>query len=466
MTALHYTALTDVAAGIRSGALRSEAVTASLLDRIAALDPQLHSYARVFSLAAQEQARLRDAEAQRGEWRGPLHGVPIAVKDLLDIKGTVTASGTRVMASRVASETATAVARLLAAGAVVLGKTQLTEGAFAAHHPDIDPPINPWDATRWTGVSSSGSGVAVAAGLACAALGTDTGGSIRFPSAACGVVGLKPTYGRVSRHGTFPLADSLDHIGPMTRSVADAAVMLGVMAGPDLLDPSTLPDPVPNFADWLERPLAGVRIGVDWGYVTAGVDAAVAGAVRDACERLTRGGARLVETRMPPATLDLVRGWNLTCGVECARAHALWYPSRKADYGPVLAGLIEYGLRATPDDYTALERLRQEFRADLDALMGRADVLLMPNMPWLPPPRSQLEQDGATGTGVAGAPATLFTAPFDYSGHPTLSLPIGLSQERLPLSVQLVGARGDEGRLFQVGRWLEAEFAFNNHPLA
>lgn len=464
MTSLHYTSLTDIATGIRTGALRSETVTAALLERIAALDPQLRSYARVFETEALLQSRARDAEAQRGDWRGPLHGVPIAVKDLLDIAGTVNASGTRVMAAQVSAETATAVGRLLAAGAVVLGKTQLTEGAFAAHHPDIDPPINPWSANRWTGVSSSGSGVAVAAGLACAALGTDTGGSIRFPSAACGVVGLKPTYGRVSRHGAFPLAGSLDHIGPMTRSVADAARMLEVMAGPDPLDPSTLPSPVPDFAAWLGRPLAGVRVGVDWSYVSAGVDTVVVGAVREAGLRLTQGGAQLVEIHMPTATLDLVKGWNVTCGVECARAHAPWYPARKADYGPVLAGLIELGLRASAEDYAALERLRHEFRADLDAVLRQVDVLLMPNMPWLPPPLGLIEQGGSGDIGAA--PATVFTAPFNYSGHPTLSLPIGQSQERLPLSVQLVGARGDEGRLFQVGHWLEAEFAFPGQPLA
>ena len=304
---------------------------------------------RLMVLADDALARAEALDEARaaGEMLGPLHGVPIALKDLLYTKGLPTASGTRVMADFVPEEDATVVTRLKAAGAVVIGKTQLTEGAYGVHHPDIIDPVNPWAADRWTGVSSSGSGVAVAAGLCFGALGSDTGGSIRFPAASCGTVGVKPTYGRVSRHGAFPLAESLDHIGPMTRTVADAARMLQVMAGQDQKDATTLAAPVPNYGAEIGGVVQGLRIGIDWRYVTDGVEAPVVQAVRDALDRLTALGAEAVEFEMPMAYVDLVNQWGITCGVECARAHEPYYPEQKALYGPVLSELIELGRNPT-----------------------------------------------------------------------------------------------------------------------
>lgn len=437
-----------------------------MLTRIGELDPGLHAYVMVLADDALARAEQLDQARDAGEMLGSLHGVPIALKDLLWTEGLPTASGTRVMKDFVPDEDATVVARLKAAGAVVIGKTQLTEGAYGVHHPDIIDPVNPWAADRWTGVSSSGSGVAVAAGLCYGALGSDTGGSIRFPAASCGTVGLKPTYGRVSRHGAFPLAPSLDHIGPMTRNVADAARMLQVMAGEDPKDATTLAAPLPNYGaeigEAIRNGAQGLRVGVDWRYVSDGVELPVVQKVREALDNLRAMGAEVIEFQMPVIYQELVNQWGITCGVECARAHAPFYPEHKALYGPVLAELIELGRNPPAGAYERLEAIRARFTAELDACFARIDLMIAPNMPYLAPAAEgvlALSADPSRANGLT------FTAPFDYSGHPTLSLPVGLSADRLPFSIQLIGPKLGETVLFRVGSALEGAFDFSEHPI-
>lgn len=315
MSDLHYLTLTEVARRIKSGELTARKVTEALLERIRDLEPRLHSYALVLEDQALATADRCDRDRRAGKPLLPLHGVPVAIKDLLDLRGVPNAAGTLVMRDLVPDSDATVVTRLKAAGAVIIGKTQLTEGAFGAHHPEIVAPVNPWNARHWPGVSSSGSGVSVAAGLSYGALGTDTGGSIRFPSASCGLVGIKPTYGRVSRAGAFALAESMDHIGPMTRSVADAAVLLEVLAGQDPHDPTSLTAPVPNYRAMTAQRIEGLVIGVDWSYVSTGVDEVVIETVREALGTLESLGARIEEFAMPASTAQLVHGWGVTCGV-------------------------------------------------------------------------------------------------------------------------------------------------------
>jgi amidase len=235
MTDWHYANLVETADAIRSRKISTVGLTTALLDRIAELEPSLHSYATVMPEFATAQARRAEAEIAAGSYRGPLHGIPVAVKDICSTAGFVTASGMAIHSRHVPDFDATVVKRLADAGAVLLGKLQLTEGAFVSHHPKVTPPRNPWNPDYYAGASSSGSGVATAAGLCFGSLGSDTGGSIRFPCSANGITGLKPTWGRVSRHGVFPLAASLDHIGPMTRSAADAGAILGAIAGFDIL---------------------------------------------------------------------------------------------------------------------------------------------------------------------------------------------------------------------------------------
>ena len=452
MSELHELSLTEVCQHMTTGALDAEQVTSHLLARIDLLDHRYRAYASVRRDAALQRARELDLLRRSGATQGPLHGVPIAAKDLLFMAGETTASGTRVMAGYRPTETATVIERLVQAGAVIIGKTQLTEGAFAAHHPSIDPPKNPWNSSRWPGVSSSGSGVAVAARLCFGALGTDTGGSIRFPSASCGVVGFKPTYGRVSRFGAFPLAESLDHIGPMTRTVGDAARMLAVIAGQDPRDPTSSALPVPDLACAYDTSLQGVVLAVDWEYAETGVDPVVSRTVRESVAGLAALGATIRDVVMPAEYRVLVDRWAATCARECAQAHAGFFPARRDEYGPVLASLIDLGLSISASAYAQIEKIRHRFTAELDVVLEGVHALIVPNMVSLAPDVGEMAARTPTRQGVA--PFTTFTAPFDYSGHPTLTVPVGLSGG-LPTSVQLVGRRFRETDLVRLGLALE-----------
>ncbi len=359
---LHYSSLADVAKLIAAREILSLDLTQQLLDRIAAVDGRLQSYVTVMTDQAIASARRADAEIRAGRYRGPLHGVPIAVKDLCYTRGVRTMAGTKVLADFVPDFDATVVARLEAAGAVILGKLVLCEGAFGPYFPGLQVPVNPWDATRWSGVSSSGSGVATAAGLCFASVATDTGGSIRYPSAANGCVGLKPTYGRVSRYGVFALAASMDHVGPMTRTVEDAAIMFEAMAGSDPHDPTSLPDPVPSVRAELGRGIAGLRVGFDRRYATDNVDPDVAKAMDDVLAALTRLGATVVTVTMPDVS-QVGSAWLDLCAVEALAAHAKTFPSRASEYGPGFRAALESGQRVTPAALAAAARVRSEVSA-------------------------------------------------------------------------------------------------------
>ncbi|MCZ6709222.1 MAG: amidase [Gammaproteobacteria bacterium] len=463
MTDLHYSSLTDLCRRMKSGELSAVQVTQNALERIEALDTKLQSFVKVLPDQARACAAQLEQDRIDGKPLGALHGVPIALKDLLNTRGIATASGTRVMRDYVPDEDASVVTRLQEAGAVIIGKTQLTEGAFGAHHPDVDPPKNPWNAAYWPGVSSSGSGVAVAAGLAYGAIGTDTGGSIRFPSGSCGIVGIKPTYGRVSRAGVFPLAESLDHIGPMTRNVGDAARMLQVLAGHDPRDPTTLSAPVPNYAAAIAQDMRGLSIGVDWELVSTGVEAAVLQTLRDALDAFVELGAEVVEVTVPASYHVLVQGWGITCAIECARAHQAYYPARKSEYGEVLAGLIDLGINASQSDYDALEDVRGQFRVEFDAVLERIDLFIVPCMPVATPTVEEMNVAVASPEGRADI--ITFTAPFDYSGHPTITLPAGLAETGLPMSFQLVGRTLGEPALIHAGSAYEHARGFHVHPI-
>src|SRR4029078_4781446 len=262
-TDLCYLGLVEVGQQIQAKKLSPVDVTTAMIDRIGRLDGKLKSYAYVMADAALAEAAAAEKEIASGKIKGTLHGVPIAIKDLCWVKGAPAAHGMTIHRDFRPSEDATVVARLKDAGAVILGKRQQTEGAYADHHPKIDPPKTPWNADLWSGASSSGSGSATAAGLCFGSLGTDTGGSIRFPSAANGITGLKPSWGRVSRYGAYELAATLDHIGPMTHSAVDCGAMLGVIAGQDAKDTTAVPLPVPDYLAGLSGDLRGVTIGFD-----------------------------------------------------------------------------------------------------------------------------------------------------------------------------------------------------------
>src|SRR5712692_6114130 len=268
--------------------------TSAVLDRIHKLNSTLRAYLTILDDSALRQAQAADKEIAAGKWRGPLHGVPVAVKDLCWTKDVPTTCASKVLRDWRPDSNATVVDHFEAAGAVLLGKLHMTEFAMAWYHPEIPGPQKPWNAALWPGASSSGSGAATAAGLCYASIGSDTGGSIRFPSAANGIVGLKPTWGRVSRHGVFPLGESLDHIGPMTRSVADAALVLSVIAGRDELDDTSLDAPLDDYAAAIDAGASGIRVGVDEQYfarASSDVAAAVTSAIRD-LEQIGRASCR------------------------------------------------------------------------------------------------------------------------------------------------------------------------------
>jgi amidase len=445
---LCYADLVEVGHRVQAKRLSSVEVTQAVLDRIARLDGRLKSYATLTPDLALAQAKQADAEIGRGTIRSRLHGVPIAVKDLCHTKGIPTAAGMAIHKDYRPDRDATVVARLREAGAVLLGKLQMTEGAFAQHHPSIDAPVNPWSAAHWTGVSSSGSGVATAAGLCYGALGTDTLGSIRFPSTMNGLTGLKPTWGRVSRAGVFALAQSMDHIGPMTRSAADAAAMLGVIAGADTDDPTAAQQPVPDYLAGIGEGVRGLRIAIDRALIAAGADADMVRATEEAAAVLTRAGALLREVNFPSPE-EVTRAAVPLCALEAAVAHEATFPSRAPEYEPVLTGLLESG-RAL-DGFTVAKILlsREAFRGELNALLCDIDLLIMPAMNIAAPTVEEMAP--ARRTPAAVQARLRFTAPFNMSGHPTLTLPGGKTEGGLPVGFQLVGRHMEEALVLRAG---------------
>jgi amidase len=433
---LHYKSLTELSELFRRRELRPSEVTEAMLKRIGSIDGRLHSYVTVLAERAMAQATQYDREIMNGIRRGPLHGIPVGLKDLCYTSFAPTAGGTRIHATFVPSFNATVVDRLERAGAVTLGKLTMTEGAYTSHHPEIPAPLNPWNANHWVGSSSTGSGVATSAGLCYGAIGSDTGGSIRFPSATCGLTGIKPTWGRVSRHGVFPLADSLDHVGPMCRSAADAAAMLGVIAGADPNDPTALRAPVPNYLARIGDGVRGLRIGVDRSYSQDGIDPQIVAALLEAERALADLGAEICEIRFP-SYQKLVSQWIPMCSVETAEAHLETYPSRKSEYGPDLAQLIEQGRSTGGVEIAAIHHERLKFSGSLTKLFEDIDLLLIPTMPMPIPTLTKMSEYGADPNVLLSI--LRFTAVFDFSGSPTITLPMGMASDGMPLSMQLVG---------------------------
>ncbi|MGO4834590.1 amidase, partial [Rhizobiaceae sp. 2RAB30] len=409
-------------------------------------DGDLHSYVQVLGTAARAQAEAADDEIAAGRYRGPLHGVPIAIKDLCWIEGMPTAAGTTVYKDFVPAEDATVVRRLKAAGAIVLGKTQLTEGAYSDHHPSVTPPRNPWNGDYWTGISSSGSAVATAAGLCFGAIASDTGGSIRWPCAANGTTGIKPTWGRVSRHGVFELAASLDHVGTIARSVADAAAMLAAIAGPDPRDPTAANGPVPDYLTATRIGADGLRIGIDAAWNSEGVDAEVRAALAAATTTFAELGAKLVPVEFPDVA-QIVADWVPNCAVEAAVAHETTYAAHKDQYGPVLASVIEAGQAVSGMEYQKILLRRSVFRGRVNALFQSIDLLLTPAQPFAPLTLAAIATLGEQPDLIAALQR--YTCPFDMSGHPTLSLPGGFAGDGMPIGLQLVAGHFQESMLLR-----------------
>ena len=456
---LCYQPTVDLARRIRAGEVSPRQAVDAYLDRIARVDPKVDSYLHVATEHARRAAaRAEQALAERRPL-GPLHGVPVAVKDLFDTAGMPTTCGSpRILGDNVPERTATAVERLEQAGAVLLGKLHMTEFAFIAHHPDTRPARNPWATDRSPGGSSSGSAVAAAAGLASATLGTDTAASIRLPSAWCGAVGLKPTWGRVSRDGVFPLSASLDHVGPITRTVADAALLLHCIAGHDPRDPSTRRQAAPPAEPAPRDDFKGVRVGWDEEFVTMGVLPEVVAVARAVRDRMAALGATIVPVELPELESTL-RTMSDVFDPETRAAHAALYPQRAADYGPLLRhGLAHF---ATRDPFVHVQGAveARAFRHRIDRLFDDVDVLVCPVGSITAPPQVddeviiQIFADDHRNV----LRLTRLTSYFDLAGTPAISLPWGFDENGLPDAVQLVTRVGTDEAVLSLAARLEVE---------
>jgi aspartyl-tRNA(Asn)/glutamyl-tRNA(Gln) amidotransferase subunit A len=464
MDDLTFSSVSELAQAIRAGKVGPVEATRAYLDRIARLDPTLHAYITVDADGAFAAAAVLEREAAAGAWRGPLHGVPLAHKDLFLIPGLPTSCGTRTPDYFVGAPPCTAVARLQAAGAVTLGKLNMTElalGPFGdnAHHGDVQ---NPWRIGHVSGGSSSGSGAAVAAGLAAGALGTDTGGSIRLPAAACGVVGLKPTYGRVSRAGVMPLSWSYDHVGPLARTVRDVALMLATIAGVDPLDATSSRQPVPNYVAALDGSVAGLRIGVAGGFYADGLDATVTAALAEAVTALGGLGARVEPLAVPDPGPIVSGSSNVMVRAESAAIHSRLLKERPGELQPAVRDRMAPGLTVTAYDYLQGQRLRAQLtREFIDAVFSRVDVLATPTIPE-PAPALAHVKAGATADVIARMGRfSRLTRPFNALGLPALSLPCGAAPDGRPLALQLVGRPFDEATLLRLGHAYERATAWH-----
>jgi amidase len=443
---IHFQPLTKVAKHIESGDISPVEVTEALLKRIETIDPGLKSYTTVTPEAALSQAKVAEAEIMAGRYRGVMHGIPIAVKDLCFTKGIPTSAGMSIYRDFKPDYDATVVTKLASAGSVLLGKLHMTEGATLEHHPSFPEPVNPWKSDLWTGVSSSGSGVAAAAGLAYATIGSDTGGSIRFPSASNALTGVKPTWGLISRYGIFDLAATYDHLGPMARSAADAAAMLQALAGWDPNDTTTLPDAVPDYLGALEGVYGarGIRMGVDWDYIATDAEPQTVAALKDAIAVLESLGAVNLPVKFPSQDALLKYTMPLTIG-ELLAAHVATYPARADEYGPAIKEMMKVA-DVTPTQTGQGNIERRKFRGAVVKLFSELDVFVMPVYRLGTPTWAEMRAQVAVDFNNIGK----FTSPFNATGTPTVTLPCGFTSDGRPIAFQLAGGPGTEATLLKV----------------
>jgi aspartyl-tRNA(Asn)/glutamyl-tRNA(Gln) amidotransferase subunit A len=453
MSDLTWTPMTELARLIAGKQASPVEVTQAHLDRIASLDGKLRSYITVAGDAALAAARAAEAAVMTGDALGALHGVPIGLKDLYCTSGIATTGGSRILADWVPLEDATAVSRLTAAGAIVLGKLNMHEFAYGPDgvNPHYGTPWNPWDVGthRICGGSSSGSGAAVAAGLCAGALGSDTGGSIRIPSALCGITGIKPSYGRVSRAGVLPLAWSLDHVGPMCRTAADCALMLGVMAGYDPRDPTTSVLPVPDYMAALTGAVKGLRVGVLRASFMEAADAPQREAVEQAVTTLEGLGATTEDVDLKTVSLSAGAAYAIVT-VEAYAYHEAWLKTRAREYGDDVAQRLRLGAFVSGSDYLRGQRTRTLVRNEVDAALARLDVLVAPTTPIAATEPDQRQVEIAGERQPVRSSLVRFTRPFNVSGHPVASVPCGFTADGLPIGVQIVGRPFDEATVLRV----------------
>jgi aspartyl-tRNA(Asn)/glutamyl-tRNA(Gln) amidotransferase subunit A len=418
----------------------------ALLARIDALNPKLHAFIRVDADAALEAAKSAEQEIAAGRIRGPLHGVPVGIKDIIDVAGLPTTCHSRILLDNIATSDAVVVSRLRQAGAIMIGKLSTHEFAIGGPSHDLPFPAarNPWNPDHHPGGSSSGSGSGVAAGLFPLALGTDTGGSVRNPASACGIVGLKPTYGLVSRRGVFPLSFTLDHVGPLTRTVADNALMLDTIAGHDPQDPGSAASQARHFGRMLDRGVRDMRIGFIRHFHERDMPAhpEVTAALEDVARVLQAEGAEVHSVDLP----SLNEFSNTNRVILCSEAwsiHGPWLRTRPGDYGKLSRRRLMPGAFMNAGDYVGAQRRRLQLIAEVEDRLRDYDVLMCASSM---DPASNIHDEAETARTYPRQART----PFNVTGHPALAMMAGLSANGLPVSVQFVGRYFDDATVFRV----------------
>ena len=456
---LAWASIDELAPRIANGDVSPIALTELMLSRIESVDRKLRAYAEVWAEDAIENATDATAEIESGTYRGPLHGIPIALKDLVDVKGKRTAGGSMVLENNIASQTATVANRLTDAGAIVLGKTNLVEFAFGPTgvNTHTGTVANPWDTRRVTGGSSSGSGASVAAGCAFGAIGSDTGGSIRMPASICGIAGLKPTYGLVPRTGVLDLSWSQDHVGPMTRRTVDCAHFLNAIAGPDDADFTAARRASDNYAEGIREGLNGLKLGLPEHYFfdTDIVAPEVAQAVHDAVQLMANNGAEIV----PITTLEFVadgRPINVVISLaEAAAVHQEMLATSADEYTDMVRSRMLPGFEVSAVDYIHAQRARRHFAHAVATAMADIDALVTPTIPVPTPTIAECTPDVGSSVAGKGAELPLLTSIFDVTGQPSLSVNCGFDRNGMPIGLMITAAAFNDKTALRVGHAYE-----------
>ena len=444
--------LAEVASAIAARRLSSREVTRALLHRIAQWQPRLNAFMAIESEAALKAADQADAALARGESRGPLHGVPLAHKDMYYDAGKVVTCGSAIRRDFVATSTSTALQRLKDAGAIRLGSLQMAEFAYGptGHNAHYGPVHNPFAPDHITGGSSSGSGAAVAARLTFAALGSDTGGSIRMPAHFCGVTGLKTTYGRVSRAGAMPLSHSLDTVGPLAQTVEDCALLLWLMAGPDPEDPTASHAPAADYVAATKDSIKGLKIGVPTAFYVDDLDREVAQILEETIATLKHEGAEIIHVDLPDQR-QLSAACQLLLAVEASAFHKRWLIERPQDYGPQVLMRLQNGLAIPGVTYLETMRWRGPALAAHVAATSQVDALIAPVAPMPAPTIAESDVGASSGAEAVIQRLTRFTRPINYLGLPSLAIPSGFTKAGLPVGMQLIGRSFDEATILTIG---------------
>ena len=463
---LKFASISELASLIKSQDISPVEIAQNTLDRISALDGNINAFLAVFDETVIRDAQVAESEIVRGMYRGPLHGVPVGLKDLIDVAGKVTTAGSTILAKNMAKNDAKVTCLLRDAGATIIGKLGCVEFALGGTglNPHYGNTRNPWDHERITGGSSTGSAASVAAGLLPGTLGSDTGGSIRMPASICGIAGLKPTYGRISRSGVLDLSWSMDTIGPMTGRVEACALMLNSLAGYDPSDPASSTESVPDFTSRLNIGLEEIRIGIPSHYFFDDIYPPINQAVTSALELMERNGATLVTLHMPWAGLGRSINTAITLP-EATVVHEQWINESAGSYSPEVRSRIQSAFDVTAADYIRSQRARSWFSNQVATAMSNVDVLITPTIPIKTPTIEACTPSPGANEGTEGRNIADFTGVFNTTGQPSLSIPCGFDPDGMPIGMMVTGKPFDEVTVLQVGNAYENLAGwYDHHP--